>query len=360
MLRTLHQIGIKPYLVVDNRSMSATFRSRFAAGKIIYNDIADVPNILIENFGYEKHRSIVICCDDMPQSIVDQHYDTLKDKFILANIAETQGAITEMMAKSKQNELAKKYGVLTPESWECIKNSNLPEDIIFPCIAKPIKSIYGGKPEIRVCETREELENAIKSKDYLVQQYIQKDFEVTLWGTSLSDGEYYITGVTRKIRQYPTERDLSSYCVLESFQEHPNLNLQAIMQMMRALKYTGLFNIEMVVKDDKYYLVEINLRNGGKQHFSTVAGANLPLLYISSLLGIPCTLPKPKYPAYFMGELSDIRHVMAGRLKPLIWLRDLFRTKSFFMVNLSDTMAWLPGYLNIAYDFVMRKLKLKL
>lgn len=357
MLRTLNKIGIKPYLILDNRKNTATAKSRYGGPKLFFKTAEEVPGILLEHFSKEDYRPIVICCDDAVQSAVDLRFDDLKEKFILSNIDNRQGAITEMMAKQVQSTLASKCGVLTPKSWVCKAHSEIPTDIIYPCICKPLKSIQGTKDDIRICRDSTQLRDALDSRDYLIQQFIEKDYEVILWGTSVSDGEYYISGVTHKIRQYPTEYGLSSYCVLESFEKHPGLDKNSIIRFLKELKYIGMFSIEMAVKDNRYYMVEINLRNDGKQHFSTVAGANLPLLYISSLLNIPYELPSPRYPTYAMGENTDYRQIFRHKVSFHIWLRDLFRTKSFYIINIKDPNAWLSGYCHKAVNFIKHKLR---
>lgn len=356
ILRTLSKIGIKPYLIINKRPDSPTARSAFGGPKIYFDSPDEVPDLLMCNFGKERNRPIVICCDDALQAAVDLQYDRLSPHFLLSDISRKQGAIAEMMAKELQMEVAARAGVLTPRTWICRRGTEIPEDILYPCIAKPIKSIDGSKVDIRICKTEHELREALDKRDYLVQQFIEKDYEVILWGTSIGNGEYFLSGVTRKIRQYPTEWGLSSYCVLEDFKSHPGLDKDAIIRFLKLLNYNGMFSIEMAVRNDRYYMVEINLRNDGKQHFSTVAGANLPQLYIASLLNIPVTIPHPTYPSYFMGENTDFRQIFRGKVNPVAWLRDLFRTSAFYIIDLRDPKVFLNEYFGKAISFVRRRL----
>lgn len=358
MLRTLSKIGIKPYLIINRRPDSPTARSKFGGDKIYFDTPDQVPDLLLQHFGSETLPPIVICCDDAIQSAVDLQYDRLRPHFLLSNIDGQQGRITAMMAKEKQMAAAAKAGVLTPRTWVCPKGSAIPPDMVYPCIAKPIKSIAGSKMDIRICKTPDELQTALDTRDYLVQQFIEKDYEVIIWGTSIGHGEYYLSGVTRKIRQYPTEWGLSSYGSLEDFKSHPDLNKDAIINFLKSLSYNGMFSIEMAVKDNKYYMVEINLRNDGKQHFSTVAGANLPQLYISSLLNKPIDLPSPSYPTYYMGENTDYRQIFRGKVGVLTWLRDLFRTSSFYIIDRHDPAVFFIEYFGKLISFIRRRLHL--
>lgn len=245
------------------------------------------------------------------------------------------------MEKDAQIELAEECGVTVPQTWHFHKGERVGNDVVYPVFAKAAISINGSKADMRICQNREELQQIVDIKEYLVQEYIKKDYEVIIWGTSIGNGEYYMTGVTKKYRHIPVETGMSSFGVVERFEDHPGLDKNAIELFLKRLDYTGMFSIEMAVKDNKYYFLEINLRNDGKQHFSTAAGANLPEMYIKSLLGIPVEIPEVKYPTYYMGELTDFQHIKGGCITFTQWLKDLKRTDSFFIANWKDPMPFI-------------------
>ena len=159
-----------------------------------------------------------------------------------------------------------------------------------------------------------------------------------------------MTGVTRKVRHIPEEIGMSSFGIIERFEDHPNLDKDALERFLTQLNYTGMFSIEMAVKDEKYYFLEINLRNDGKQHFSTVAGSNLPLMYIYSCLSKPIPQPKPKYPTYYMGELTDFQHIKSRKITFYTWFKDLMRTNSFFILNMKDPIPFISELFNKIRD----------
>lgn len=346
MVRSLAQAGIHPELLLSKSKVSFIAKSRYPQSVKFFDQLVDIPQILLEQFVDSVSKPIVICCDDPIQSVVDKAYDRLSEYFLLSNCNEQQSEITRLMDKDIQIEFANKCGLTVPKSWHIPMGAEIPDSIQYPSIAKPYRSISGTKSDIRICYNESQLKTVAGTKDYTVQQFIEKDYEVILWGTSIGGGSYYIPGVARKIRQYPNEWSLSSFGVLEPFSAHPSLDKNKIYTFLRTLKYTGMFSIEMAVKGGKYYFLEINLRNDGKQHFSTVAGANLPLIYIRSLLGEKFEQPQVKFPTYYMGELSDVRHVFKGNLSVLSYIRDLYRKDSFFILNLKDP-----------YPFIYQQLK---
>lgn len=336
IVRSLGEGGIRPYLILSKNDIPFVAKSKWAGPVIFFSDKKEITTILMSTFTNESERPIVICCDDPLQAEVDSNFEKLSKHFILANCSQKAREISRLMNKNIQMQIASESGLSVPKSWYIGVGEKIPQRMIYPCIAKPYKSIAGSKKDIRICRCEEDLAAVAGEKDYTVQQFIEKDYEVILWGTSIGNGDYYIPGVTKKIRQFPNEWGMSSYCVLESFNLHPGLNKDALYKFLKALNYTGMFSIEMAVKNGEYYFLEINLRNYGKQYFSTAAGANLPLIYIKGLLKQPFIPPKVKLPTYAMGELTDYHQLLRGKVSFCKWLRDLFRTKCFFILNFGD------------------------
>lgn len=345
MLRSLGEAGIWPILIINNCAQPFLSKSRYAKSGVYYFDTpSEVPDLIRNNIQSGSVKPIIICCDDPIQSVMDKHYDEFKDDYLLSNCKQTQGEITRLMDKKLQTEIARQCGVTVPKTWKIRKDGEIPEDMVYPCIAKPELSIKGSKSEIKICRNKDQLSQALNGRDYLIQEFIEKDYEAIMWGTSIDEDKYYIPGVARKMRQYPSEQGVTSYGVLESFQHHKTLNEGAIYRYLRDLGYQGMFSIEMAVKEDKYYFLEINLRNDGLQYFATTAGANLPVLYINSLIGKPFVEPKVKTPTYFMGETTDIKQILRKKVSALNWIKDLCRTKSFFILNLKDPIPYLYSF----------------
>jgi len=349
ILRSLAKAGVKPSVITNLCPKNPVVKlSRYRKDIHYYQSVKDIPSILIDNFSkISDVKPIVICCDDALQSVVDCNYNNLSKYFILSNINHKQGEITRLMDKNIQMEIASECGVTVPLTWDLEKDAVIPDDMQYPCIVKAKVSIHGSKEEMRICRNESDLKQCLSTSGHLVQQFIEKDYEIIIYGTSIDNGNYYMAGVTRKIRQYPDDNGMSSFCVLENFDRYPNLDIQAIKRFLKKLNYTGMFSIEMAVKDNQFYLLEINLRNDGKQYFSTAAGANLPKLYIQSILNQNITIPTPKYPTYAMGELTDFYQIK--RLPNFTfghYIKDLIKTDSFFILNISDP---LPGISDCLY-----------
>lgn len=339
MLRSLAEIGIKPTLIINKARSPIIKLSRFKGEITYYNRVSQIPEILEEKYTHDAIPPILICCDDAIQSAVDIHYDNLKNKFILSNINDTQGEITRLMKKDIQTKLAEEAGITTPKTWFFKKGERVTDDVIYPVFAKTDISLHGSKSDMCICKNREELQNAVERMDYLAQEYIKKDYEVILWGTSIGKNEYYIPCVTHKIRHMPVESGMSSFGIMEDFDLHKGLDMSTVQKFLKSLNYTGMFSIELAVKDNVYYFLEINLRNDGKQNFSTAAGVNLPKMYIQSLLSQPIEMPKVKTPTYYMGELTDYNHI-GHEISFKEWYKCFRKTNIFFIANWKDPMPF--------------------
>lgn len=336
MLRSLNAIGIEPVMLINHSERPLIELTKFKCDIDFYNTVDEIPDILMSRYAGNSSRPIVICCDDNIQSSTDNDYNRLSQHFILSDINQSQGEITRHMNKEIQMDIANKAGMTVPASWLFHKGEKITDDVIYPCFAKTSISLRGSKADMRVCNNREELQRAVNTMDYLVQEYIDKDYEVIIWGTSIGEKKYYMTGVTRKIRHIPLVTGMSSFGVVERFEDHPNLDKDALSRFLNLLNYHGMFSIEMAVKGDKYYFLEINLRNDGKQHFSTAAGANLPKMYVLSRLSKSIDIPNVVTPTYYMGELADYHHVGMRNISFTTWFKDLMHTNVFFILNKKD------------------------
>lgn len=334
VLRSLHAANIRPDVIVNHSDCPIIECSRFKNRVFFYNNVEEVPDVLLQHYSREERRCIVICCNDDIQSVVNDRFNDLSKYFLLSSINDIQGEITRHMNKAIQMRIASECGIDVPKTWICDNETLIPHDIIYPCIAKVKDSIFNRG--IDICNTEDELTSTLKKNPCTVQEYIEKDYEIIIYGTSIGEGEYFLAGVTNKLRQYPRPDGMSSFCVLEDFSAHPNLDRNALLAFLKRLNYRGMFSIEMVARNGKYYLCEINLRNDGKQYFSTVAGANLPQMYINSLMGLPVELPKMKYPTYAMGEFTDIFQVASKQISLFSWLKDVVKTDTFFIINKKD------------------------
>ncbi len=340
LIRSLGEVGIAPYLVLvtkDNDSFVA--KSKYLTEVFVVRDSKEGLDVIISNFKNEIGKPIIFCSNDDVARIIDINYDYLKDLFFVQN-AKTSNSILPYFNKAYLGNMAKKWGFDVPYSIVLNRDSVGLEQIPFPCITKPLESIKGKKSDIIVCENKTKLEKVLEklflyADKVLVQEYIEKDYEVSILGLSLQS-QILLPGIIKKIREYPYKKGSSSFACLTKIPI--DLNLEPLYRAIKEVGYTGLFSVEFVKRGDKYYFLEINFRNDGNGYVITSAGMNQPYIYCLDVLGLwdGISYNDVKEPYYFMSERSDLLHIAERRLSFCGWYNDYKKTDCFLRYNRYD------------------------
>ena len=347
LIRSIGEKGLPVYLFLEHQESLATCNLRFSKyiTKMYHlKDKEEILTLLKRDFWNECNRPVILCASDASVCLLDAHYDELKDKFLFFN-AGKQGRINFYMNKLNTFPLAEKCGFNTIKTWHVNKADNIPNDIVYPCFSKASNSSIDGKHGIGISNSEDELREKIKcANELLVQEYIEKEYEIDINGFSYNHGEdVVINAVCRKIRDY-SERQ-SQYEVLENVSQYPNVNYPAIKSLVKAIEYEGLFSIELMFKNGIYYFLEINLRSDAMNYHYTSGGYNYPFLWYlygteGKLDKSQVNLPKLNKPLYIM-QWSDFSDVIHRRISFFEWLRDLSRTRAFFVLNFKDPQPFM-------------------
>ena len=84
---------------------------------------------------------------------------------------------------------------------------------------------------------------------FIIQKFIEKEYEINLIGVSTVNG-VYIPGGIRKIRHYPTIYSPCSFGVFQSV-ENLNVDVHSILKLMQHVGYHGPFSVELLHKNAK-------------------------------------------------------------------------------------------------------------
>lgn len=284
----------------------------------------------------------IICTYDEAAELIDRYEEELSSKFITPCRGKRIG---QLFNKDKQCALASSCGLTVPKSCLFHRGNDI-EDISlpYPIILKPLYSTKGEKSDIHICHSRQELEEALNKasacSDYILQEFIDKEYELNCVGISTDTG-IIIPGAIHKLRHYPTIIGTCSYGIYDLVQTL-DLNIYGIKEFLNTSNYHGPFSIEFLHCKGKNYFMEVNFRNDGLAYMATAAGANLHAKYIDD--SYPLDLNKTES-IYMMNYSIDYLHVKEGRISRMQWLRDFFRTRCFINASLRDPMPLLAYYL---------------
>ena len=210
-----------------------------------------------------------------------------------------------------------------------------------------------------MCCSREELEKNLNSLDYtkkvLLQQYIKRDYAISILGCGLSSGICLIPAIENKLTLFPKHVGFECLANMQSLEDGPIK--KSIENLVSAAGYVGLFSVEMMhcKDDDKFYFTEINLRNDGAEAFVTKYGANLPLNHVEDLLGLPLTKQSEYHPGYYIWEMHHFASVACGDISVWTWLKEIRKSNGFLMSHSGDMKPFFVQFINP----ILRKLKIK-
>ncbi len=289
---------------------------------------------------------IIASCDDAA-CVLESHRKKLSDRFLFEH-SKGQYSINELMDKHLQVALAKEAGLTVPGTW----GSTEEHLFSYPVLLKPEVSHFGAKSDIRICNTYMDYireKNSLNDKTrFVVQKYIERDYEISILGCSLSNGEVYIPCVENKLTLFPPKVGLECLANMQPLDD--NELKKAITNLLRKMEYVGLFSVEMMhcKQDGLYYFTEINLRNDGANSFVYKYGVNLPLLHICDLNNEALPSFDKTHPGYY---IWDMHHFMSLRNKCISfrqWFKEIRNSKGF-LVYFSDDKR--PFFLQYIYLF---------
>lgn len=308
------------------------------------NGIEELTPYLI-NRPLSKEQEVIISCADAVTERLNLHYYELSDRYILPGVPN-QGMMVELMDKITMIGMVAKRGIYAPTVWK------LPEDkkkVTFPCITKCYISSHGGKSDIVIHRSEEELDIFLQNNqgEIFAQAYIDKKEEVQLIGCSLRGGEeVIIPGMSKIIRSQPnTNTGFLEYGPLDSFYKEI---AERAKLYIKDCRYSGLFSFEIMRgSDDKIWFLEINFRNDGNAWCVTKSGINLPVIWVKHCLGetyeeelrVPDKI-------LMMPELQDFKLVLQRRVSFVQWLKDCKRTDYFMEYDKKDKKPFLYAVLN--------------
>lgn len=321
MLKCFGEYGVMPILILYGCDKSYILHSKYISESFVVKDECAAINLLSDKADKWK-GCLIVSCTDAIASAIDMKYDELKNHYYVFNCGKA-GRLTYFMNKLIQTDCAKKIGFDVPESVEGtiieVGECNVP----YPRIIKPVESIHGGK-KISICHNEDDFKQSISlfgHKDkVIVQQFVEKDYEIVIVGASLH-GEVCIPGYVHKHRD---EKGGTTFSTIKSSDKLPQRMLTTCMKLVKEMNYQGLFGIELIKHEEKYFFIEINLRNDATTYGLAKAGANLPLaLYDSIAKGSQLYSGNIEKEIQSMVEFPDFIHVLRRTVSLITWYKQL-------------------------------------
>lgn len=329
-------------LLVGNTDRLYVSKSKYLKQKQIFR-LANISDCLpvLQQTADETKNQIIICTNDKAAQFIDLHERELSKNYITPMRGAQLGVL---MNKDYQCKLANACEFTVPQSFVYNRNTIFPKSSNYPLLLKPINSNHGEKSDIHICRNYGEVKNSLEVSssctDFIVQEYIEKEYEINVIGVSTDHG-IYIPGGIRKIRHYPTIYSPCSFGIFQSI-EKLNVDTVPIIKLISQVGYHGPFSVELLHKGNKNYFMEVNFRNDGLAYVATASGANLPALLFEA--NKPTNFHVKD--TYMMDVSIDYCHVKDGSISKRQWLFDFFKTGCQLNFNYKDPMPTIYYYIH--------------
>lgn len=296
---------------------------------------------ILEQLKTDNIEQCIICSFDEAAVFIDRNESILSNFFITPARGKNIGNLFD---KDAQCLLATECGLTVPKSMNFNREDSLDNiTISYPILLKPLNSTKGEKGDIHICKTKEEIIESLKEEshcsDFILQEFIDKDYEIDCIGVR-TDKEVYLVGGIRKIRHYPPLIGAGAYGLFQPIDCY-DINVGGVEKFLEKSNYYGPFSVEFLHKGDKNYFMEVNFRNEGLAYAATSAGANLHALYINPDFEIKRDEIKK---IYMMNYSLDFLYVKNKELSLLTWIKDLLRTRCLININFRDLNPILSYY----------------
>ncbi len=249
-------------------------------------------DVLMKNCVDDKQKPIIFPDNDFSAATLDQHYDLLKEHFILPHINHCQGAVAEWMDKLKQKRLAEELGISVAHAHVIKSLHEIPLGTIsYPCFVKPLVSMKGRKWLMGRCDDEQSLLerinytlNKIGDIPLLIEEYKSINREFAIVG--FSDGNQVVIPGILELLHIAHGRHLGVATQGKVFPINGYEGLvEQFSNLIKKIGYCGVFDIDFYESEGINYFCELNLRFGGSGYAYTKLGVNLPAMMVESLLG---------------------------------------------------------------------------
>lgn len=291
----LRKASVQGEIHVSNSSpISPAFRlaDKTVVTPIVYSD--DYIPFLLE-YCQVNNIDAVISLFDVDLPVLAKNRRKFEEINVKLVVSETQ-VVDICNDKWKSYQFLKGIGINTPESWlelEDVLYAIKGKKASWPLIVKPRWGIGSigiheviDENELRTCykivqreinDTHLKYESAVSSQRVVIQEYIEGE-EYGLDVINDLEGNYRTTIVKRKYGMQSGETDCAKIV------EAPDI-VEISKKIACRFRHYGNLDVDVIKKDSKFIVIDMNARFGGGYPFSHIAGVDLPLAIVMWLQG---------------------------------------------------------------------------
>ncbi len=357
LVQTLGKTGYQVYAFMWGTKTGMVSCSKYASKVIGVHTIQDCIDLMLQEFATENNLIPIIACCDSAALALENNKEKLAGKFVFEH--STVFSLEYLFTKENQVRLATESGFIVPKTWNLSDSKQIPDDVVFPCLIKPLVSCEGAKIDIHVCRNMDELKHNLNNLKHttkvLLQQYIERDYEISILGCALKNGNCIIPAVENKLTLYPKYVGLECLADMQPLEDEQIIS--SIQNLIKSIGYVGVFSVEMMhcKLDGKFYFTEINLRNDGANTFVYKYGVNLPLNHIEDLFDKSLTTFSDFHSGYYIWDMHHFLSLVHRETSIKDWFYELRKSQGFITYFSDDKKPFFKQYTN----WILSKLHLR-
>ena len=362
LIRSLGEAGIRSdALITDSGSKKVhLLKSRYLNKGYVVPKDEDILFESLQAYGKKNGTTYLFPTSDFVLNVIGKHSEDLKRYYVLPSVSDKIGSLSDILSKEKMAYYAEKAGFVIPKMQKCHIDISgcVPSEIVscfadeYPLILKSDSILVSGCDFKIVYDEKELVDFLHKCADrtVIIQKYITDAQELAVQCVGFGQNrkaEAY--GVIKKIRTSVFAMGTTTYAELTSFDNQILKNLCCIFAEL--LDYSGLYDLDILVKDQKLYFIECNFRNGSNGYAYTKAGCNLAYLWLSNFTNQESkasnNLQCQFHAITFINDVGDFAHVLRRDIPPFTWLKQYSVADCRLLFNFRDQMPFFAEIIDI-------------
>jgi predicted ATP-grasp superfamily ATP-dependent carboligase len=312
-LRALDRAGFETWVAVHSPT-SLGARSRVAAGRVEVSDPRTAPDAFVSALADAAKRlgaAAVLPGTEAALLALAGRENAFPDAAAIGTPPET--VVRRATDKTELAPLSLRAGLEVPPTRVVARQGPVAmNELYFPAILKPLRSelmTHGqlGRFDAKRVESPAELERALRvlpDEVGLVQDCIE--------GPLISVNGVAFEGKLHGVNQHVVHRVWPDHCGQAVYAETIPMvpeRERAAAAFIKELGWSGIFNLQLIERDGRNYVIDFNPRFYASMALAAAAGLNLPAIWTSLLLGLPFEARSYRAGVHFRDEKGDPRAI---------------------------------------------------
>jgi D-aspartate ligase len=298
------EYGIHPVLVgkepMGFTSMS-TIPQAIEYDSELWNKDAFVPILgrVAEKYKKEGRQLLLIGTNDFYVRLIIEHQEKLSEWYVFNYISED--LMNNLLVKKNFYRLCDEHGLDTPDTYfySCREQGDFGRDIGYPAIVKPSNGVeyykhkFDGQQKVYRVESLAELQDVIDKvnasgykEDLIIQDFIPGD-DTYMWDSVFyvnSKGKAELGTLAQVVLQEHTVTAIGNYTALVT--RYDEALMQKLQRFLEAVGYRGFANFDLKydVRDGKFKVFEVNIRQGRSSYYTTANGHNMARYLVDDVI----------------------------------------------------------------------------